>query len=125
MKYRKEYVKLDTESIVALIVAVFASTGFWTFLTSRFSNHDKKRKDFENELEELKKSVDLQSKMLKGLGHDRIVYLGNEYLSRKSITKDEYENLHDYLFDPYKNLGGNGTAEKVMREVEKLPLKDT
>lgn len=125
MKYRKEYVKLDTESIVALIVAVFASTGFWTFLTSRFSNHDKKRKDLENELEELKKSVDLQSKMLKGLGHDRIVYLGNEYLSRKSITKDEYENLHDYLFDPYKNLGGNGTAEKVMREVEKLPLKDT
>lgn len=116
---------MDTESIVALIVAVFASTGFWTFLTSRFSNHDKKRKDLENELEELKKSVDLQSKMLKGLGHDRIVYLGNEYLSRKSITKDEYENLHDYLFDPYKNLGGNGTAEKVMREVEKLPLKDT
>lgn len=125
MKYRKEYVKLDTESIVALILAVFASTGFWTFLTSRFSNHDKKRKDLENELEELKKSVDLQSRMLKGLGHDRIVYLGNEYLSRKSITKDEYENLHDYLFDPYKNLGGNGTAEKVMREVEKLPLKDT
>lgn len=115
---------MSIENIIALVVAVFASTGFWTFLNSRFSKKDKKREDLDKEIEELKQSVDLQSKMLKGLGHDRIVYLGNEYLKRKSITKDEYENLHDYLFVPYTKLGGNGTAAKVMMEVEKLPLKD-
>ena len=32
------------------------------------------------------------------------------------------ENLHDYLFVPYQKLKGNGTAEKFMNEVQKLPL---
>ena len=40
-----------------------------------------------------------------------------------SITKDEYENLHDYLYLPYQELGGNGTAEKIMKEVSNLPIK--
>ncbi len=61
--------------------------------------------------------------MLRGLAHDRICYLGEFYLKNNSITKDEYENLHDYLYIPYKELGGNGTAEKIMSDVKKLPLK--
>ena len=63
-----------------------------------------------------------QSAMLLGLGHDRIVYLGSCYVERGYITQDEYENLHDYLYGPYLALGGNGTAKKVMAEVERLPL---
>jgi hypothetical protein len=61
--------------------------------------------------------------MIRGLAHDRICYLGEQYVKRGSITKEEYENLHDYLFVPYEKLGGNGTAAKVMKEVEKLPMK--
>ena len=45
-------------------------------------------------------------------------------MQRGYITKDEYENLHDYLYLPYKKLGGNGTAEKIMKEVDRLSLKD-
>lgn len=108
---------MDYSTIITIIVAIFASTGFWSFLTSRFSHKDKKQDKEDRELV-------LQSKMLKGLGHDRIVYLGNEYLKRKYITKEEYENLYDYLYLPYKELGGNGTAEKIMREVDKLPIKE-
>ena len=63
--------------------------------------------------------------LLRGLGHDRIMDLGPKYIARGSITKEEYENLHDYLFVPYSNLGGNGTAKKVMDEVDKLPIKDS
>lgn len=62
--------------------------------------------------------------MVRGLGHDRIVYLGTEYIKRGYITKDEYENLHDYLYKPYLELGGNGTAQRIMEEVKKLPLKE-
>lgn len=62
--------------------------------------------------------------MLKGLGHDRICYLGECYIQRGYITKDEYENLHDYLYLPYKKLGGNGTAERIMKEIDRLSLKD-
>ena len=64
-----------------------------------------------------------ESEMLMGLGHDRIVFLGSEYVKRGYITKDEYENLHEYLYKPYLELGGNGTAQKIMNEVEKLDMK--
>ena len=96
--------------ILAIVGAVFASTGFWTFINQWISRREKK------------KSAEAQ--MLMGLGHDRICYLGEGYLARGWITRDEYENLHDYLFKPYEKLGGNGTAQKIMAEVEHLPLKE-
>ena len=65
-----------------------------------------------------------ESDMLMGLGHDRIVFLGQQYIKRGYITKVEYENLHDYLYKPYSELGGNGTAAKVMKEVEGLSLRE-
>lgn len=60
--------------------------------------------------------------MLIGLGHDRIIYLGMQYIERGWITQDEYENLHDYLYIPYKMMGGNGSAERVMRAVDSLEI---
>lgn len=101
---------MEQTIIVSIVCAVFASTGFWAFLSTIAQNHNKKES--------------AESKMLKGLGHDRICYLGGIYIKRGSISKDEYENLHDYLYLPYKNLGGNGTAEKIMKEVERLPFEE-
>lgn len=95
--------------ILSIVGSIFASTGFWAFVTYLVQ-----RKDARDSAE---------AQMLKGLGHDRICYLGESYIARGSITKDEYENLHDYLYLPYKKLGGNGTAEKIMQEVERLPLE--
>jgi len=100
----------ETTLIVSIVGAVFASTGFWAFLTFLIQRKDKKDS--------------AESQMLKGLGHDRIIYLGSCYIKQGYITKDDYENLHDYLYIPYKMLGGNGTAEKIMKEVEKLPLRE-
>ena len=90
--------------VIAVVTAVFASTGFWAFVTG-FLDRKSAQKD-----------------LLVGLAHDRIIYLGGLYLERGSITKDEYENLHDYLYKPYAKLGGNGTAQKVMEDVKKLPM---
>ena len=61
--------------------------------------------------------------MILGLGHDRIISLCEKYLAQGWITSEDFENLHDYLFVPYKNMKGNGTAEKLMRDVEKLPIR--
>lgn len=60
--------------------------------------------------------------MLIGLAHDRIVYLGMSYIERGYITQDEYENLYEYLYKPYKAMGGNGSAKRVMDEVNALPI---
>ena len=108
---------MTTEQIVAIIVTIFASTGFWSFLQSRFQRRDEKER-------EKNKAESAETQMIKGLGHDRICYLGECYLEKGYITKDDYENLHDYLYVPYKKLGGNGTAERIMKEVEQLPLKE-
>lgn len=89
--------------IVTIIVAVFASTGFWNFIQSKT-----RRRTFAEE-------------MLLALGHDKIYYLCKRCLKEGEITHDEYDNLL-HLFQPYKALGGNGTAEKLMKEIENLPM---
>lgn len=100
----------ESTFVISVVGAVFASTGFWAFLTYLIQRRDKKES--------------AESQMLKGLGHDRICYLGEAYIKRGYITPDEFENLHDYLYLPYEKLGGNGTAKKIMDDVRKLPLKD-
>lgn len=64
-----------------------------------------------------------QSDMLMGLGHDRIMNLGMNYIDRGYVTKEEYDDFVKYLYTPYIALGGNGTAEKLMREIERLELR--
>lgn len=96
------------EIIKILITSVFtvlACSGFWTWIQKKA---DKK---------------DAKTEMLIGLGHDRIIALGMHYLDQGWITRGEYENLHDYLYEPYHKLGGNGSAERIMKEVEKLEIR--
>ena len=90
--------------IVAIITAAIASSGFWAFLQHRFDKSDASRR------------------LLMGIAHDRIMFIGMQYIHRGDITADEYENLRTYLYEPYVNAGGNGTATKVMNEVDKLPI---
>lgn len=94
---------------MALTVAasVLASSGFWAYLQHK------------------SESKDVRSQMLIGLAHDRITHLGLNYIERGWITKDEYENLHDYLYVPYHKMGGNGSAERIMKEVANLPLRNS
>ena len=55
-----------------------------------------------------------------------IFRLQNDLLDRtyKNSPADEYENLNTYLYEPYKKLGGNGSALRVMQEVNKLPIRN-
>lgn len=101
----------------AIIVAIFASQGLWALVLYLVQRKDKKK---DKEDEELKN----QSAMLLGLGHDRIIYLGSEYIKKGFVTEAEFENLNKYLYEPYRNLGGNGTAEKIMEDIKNLPLKE-
>ena len=92
------------EMIVTIIISVLGSSGLWAIIQKVLEKNDAK------------------SQMILGLGHDRIIFLCETYIKRKSITHDEYENLNEYLYKPYKAMGGNGTAERLMEEVKKLPV---
>ena len=41
------------------------------------------------------------------------------YLQKKSEQKDV---LRVYLYEPYERMGGNGSAKRIMQEVDKLPI---
>ncbi len=99
-----------SEAILVAIIAGLTSGGISQLVIFLIQRKDKQKND-------------PLADMVRGLGHDRIIYLGQKYIDKKFVTRDEYENLHDYLFIPYKELGGNGTAEKIMREVGNLPIK--
>ena len=93
------------QGVIAVVCSVLASSGLWTFIQKKTEKKDAK------------------SKLLLGLAHDRIMFLGTNYIERGYITKDEYENLHDYLYLPYEDMGGNGTAKRVMQAVDRLEFK--
>ena len=93
------------QMFITILTSLIASTGFWTFLDKVKNNNSK------------------ENAMLIGLGHDRIISLGMEYLKRGYIYEGEYDNLYNYLYVPYKALGGNGSAERIIEEVKKLPIK--
>ena len=92
--------------VLAMLGTVVASNGFWAYMQHRTNKKD------------------VRNKMLIGLAHDRIMFLCMQYLKRGYVTKDEYENLHNYLYESYIAIGGNGAAKHVMDKVDKLPLKE-
>ena len=92
------------QMVITIVCSVMASSGFWAYLMNR---RDKK---------------DAKTRMILGLGHDRIITLAMNYIERGWITQDEYEDLNKYLYQPYREMGGNGTAERLMIDVKKLPI---
>lgn len=84
--------------------AFLASSGFWAWLM-RKGEH---------------KAATTQ--LMMGLAYIELMTLGANYIQRGSITRDEYEDYRKYFYDPYKELGGNGVAERIMSAVESLPI---
>ena len=97
---------MDTQTVILTIIgAVFASQGFWTWLQTRNSKRSAK------------------TKLIMGLGYAEICRRAAIYLAQGEITRDEYQDFVKYLYKPYRDMGGNGTADRLMREVEKLPIQ--
>lgn len=94
------------QMMLTIIGSVVASSGFWAYIQKKLEKKD------------------IKTMMLIGLAHDRIIYLGMSYIERGWITNDEYENLYDYLYKPYEQMGGNGAAKRIMNEVQKLPIRN-
>lgn len=90
--------------VLTIVCAVITSSGFWAYISKRYEKKD------------------VKTWMLVGLAHDRILFLGMHYVDRGYITSDEYENLYEYLYKPYEKMGGNGSAKRIMQEVNKLPI---
>lgn len=92
--------------LVTIVCSMFASSGLWAIIAKKAEKKDSR------------------TALIIGLAHDRIMGLGMMYLERGWMTPDEYENLTRYLYEPYAKLGGNGSAERIIREVnEKVEIR--
>ena len=91
-------------TVLTIVCAVIASNGFWTWWMRRQDKNS------------------ATNKLLIGLAHDRIMTLGMQYIHQGSVTADEYENFRTYLYEPYRDAGGNGSANKIMAEIDRLPI---
>lgn len=90
--------------VLTIFSSVLASSGLWAYLQKE------------------KRAKRCKNRDAYWLAHDRIMYLGMSYIDRGCVTQDEYENLRVYLYEPYERMGGNGSAKRIMQEVDKLPI---
>lgn len=102
------------DPVIQTLITAFAgflasSAGFWAFLRQRTNDRDR--------------SKDATTRLLMGLAQREILYQAQRYIDRGWITRDEYQDLLQYLYEPYSDLGGNGTAERMMLAVQKLPIR--
>lgn len=94
------------QAFLAILGGFLAASGsFWVYLRHRFEHRDH------------------IEKLILGLAHDKIIRLCLAYLEKGYIGQDEYADLIHYFWQPYCKLGGNGSADRVMRLVELLPLR--
>lgn len=96
----------STELIIAIIAAIFGSTGFWNWLINR----------------NRKKSA--EARLLMGIAYAKIIDRCNEYITRGYVEIEEFHELEEYLYRPYSDMGGNGTAEKLFRDVSNLTIAE-
>lgn len=97
-----------TEIMVTIICAIFSSVGFWTFVNNVYQNiRDKKS---------------AERKALLGLLHEKLSERATFFIAHGSITRSEYEDFVTYIYEPYVGLGGNGTGEKLKKEVDELRI---
>ena len=94
------------EHITQIVLAIFASTGFWACVQAVIL----KRMD--------RRSAERAA--LLGLLHERLVDQCEVYLDKGYISEGQYRDLDEYIYKPYSALGGNGTGQVYMERVREL-----
>lgn len=69
-----------------------------------------------------KDEYDILREGILALLHDRLYQSCSFFIERGFCTIEDRNNL-EYLYTPYKALGGNGTGESLYQKCLELPLK--
>ena len=94
------------EHITQIVIAIFASTGFWALVQAVVLRIMDRRS--------------AERAALLGLLHERLVEQCESYLDRGYATEGEIRDLEEYIYTPYRNLGGNGTGEQMFDKTREL-----
>lgn len=94
------------ELIITSLVTILGSSGIWGYITVKHTR------------------TKTSDKLLKGISQHLIIQEGRRLIEKGYATPSEYTNMYRGLYKPYKLAGGNGIAEKIINEVDKLPIRD-
>ena len=101
--------------ITAMLTILLGSTWLGQYVLYKVQRRD--------HLKEKKESERKESEALElGIACHIIKIEANRLIDDGGMTDDEFREINEYLWKPYHALGGNGTCEKLMAEVEKLPI---
>jgi len=92
--------------LVIAIPALFASQGLWSIILYKIQRKSEK--------EDLRTKADLV------ILHDLIYRYCEKAILKGWTTFDEFDNLTS-LYEVYREIGGNGTAQKLFEEYCQLP----
>lgn len=100
--------------IETFIFALIASSGFWGLVTT-ITNHVLHKKSV--------KDSDIQAMKdgIRGILYDKIIERCQRAIDEGFISPDDYDDLIKYNCKPYKDLGGDGTVDRIMLQVKALP----
>lgn len=104
----------ETQMIITAVLSALTSSGVMSLIVYLLQRRDRK-KDQESA------NSSAQSRMLIGLGHDRIMSLTDRYVRRGIITLKEKRNL-EFLYRPYSDMGGNGDCKIGYDACQSLPV---
>ena len=91
--------------MTGIITAIFASSGMWSIILYLLQRRDSRKS--------------AEKKALIAMLHDRIYEKCEAAIMNGHITMEEFKNI-SYLYEPYAELGGNGTGQTLYEEVKKL-----
>lgn len=104
----------QAQMMVTAILTAVTSSGVMSLVLYFIQRHDRKK-------EKAEANDSAQSKMLLGLGHDKLIHLTDKFVRRGAITLKEKRNL-EFLYIPYAELGGNGDCKIGYDACQKLPV---
>lgn len=80
-------------------------------------------KEHDKDIKDLKEENELIKRMVLGSLYDRAKHVGEQYITRGWISMQEFSDWNKYLYQPYKDAGGDGTIDKIAAEINKLPIE--
>lgn len=102
---------MTAELLITALIAVLGSSGMWAYLDSR-----KKEKVAD------KGRDDAERRLIIAIARNELVTLALGYIKAGNISLEQADAL-TALYEPYKELHGNGNAERLYKQAINLPVR--
>ena len=113
---------MTAELVLGIVVAVFGSTGFWTFLSNRLDKKKVKIEELKSETEKQQKELNNMHETTNVLLKDRFIQMCRYLINQGYITQSQEEQL-EMLHVKYEIEGLNGWGRKLYDKCCQLPVK--